>query len=93
MANNNRPTRRQLAYLRGLAKRTGTTFSYPHSKGQASKEIKRLQAIANTGMTFAELAAERDEREAAWDEQLPLELATAIHDTEISGYGASCHWA
>lgn len=50
-------------------------------------------AITTTEMTFAELASERDARQAAWDEPLPLQLATAVHETEITGYGASCHWA
>jgi len=38
-----RPTRRQLAYLRSLATRTGQTFAYPHTRGQASREIQRLK--------------------------------------------------
>ena len=38
-----RPTQRQLAYLRSLADRTGQTFAYPHTRGQASREIQRLK--------------------------------------------------
>ena len=33
------PTRKQLAYLRSLANRSGTTFTYPRSSAQASAEI------------------------------------------------------
>jgi hypothetical protein len=38
------PTRKQLAYLRALATRTGQTFAYPRTAGQASREIRRLKA-------------------------------------------------
>lgn len=37
------PTRRQLAYLRALAERTGQTFAYPRTSIQASHQIQRLQ--------------------------------------------------
>ena len=39
-----RPTSKQLAYLRSLAQRTGETFTYPHTKAQASAEIRRLRS-------------------------------------------------
>lgn len=39
------PTRKQLAFLRSLAQRTGTTFTYPRTRGQASREIGRLLAV------------------------------------------------
>ena len=38
------PTRKQLAFLRSLAQRTGTTFSYPRTRGQASRQIAALLA-------------------------------------------------
>lgn len=38
------PTRKQLAFLRSLAQRTGTTFSYPRTRGQASRQIAELLA-------------------------------------------------
>jgi len=37
------PTRAQLAYLRTLAHRTGTTFTLPRSKRQASRQIALLR--------------------------------------------------
>lgn len=37
------PTRKQLAYLRALARRTGTTFTLPHSKRQASRQIALMR--------------------------------------------------
>jgi hypothetical protein len=36
------PTRKQLAYLRALAHRTGTTFTLPRTKRQASRQIASL---------------------------------------------------
>lgn len=38
------PSRKQLAFLRTLAQRTGTTFTYPHTRGQASRQIAALLA-------------------------------------------------
>ena len=39
-----RPTRKQLAYLRSLANRAGQTFAYPRTAAQASREIRRLKS-------------------------------------------------
>ena len=36
------PTRKQLAFLRALAHRTGTTFTYPKTRREASREIAQL---------------------------------------------------
>lgn len=36
------PTRKQLAYLRALAHRTGTTFTLPRTRRQASRQIAML---------------------------------------------------
>jgi len=36
------PTRRQLAYLRRLAHLTGTTFTMPQTRRQASRQIAAL---------------------------------------------------
>jgi hypothetical protein len=36
------PTRKQLAYLRSLARTTGTTFTLPRTKRQASYQISQL---------------------------------------------------
>jgi hypothetical protein len=40
----NRPSPKQLAYLRSLANRVGQTFAYPRTTAQASAEIRRLKA-------------------------------------------------
>lgn len=36
------PSRKQLAFLRSLAASTGTTFTYPKTKRQASRQIAKL---------------------------------------------------
>jgi Protein of unknown function (DUF3072) len=84
-------TSRQLAYLRALANKTGTTFTYPATKAQASREIKRLKQISSTGMTSAEHEAEDHARELHND--LPLTYGAAIRDHEIEGYGSTARWS
>ena len=37
------PTAKQLRFLRTLAQRTGTTFTYPRTRGQASRQIAALR--------------------------------------------------
>jgi hypothetical protein len=85
------PTPRQHAYLKALARRTGTTFVTPRSRAQASREITRLKAIADTGFTFAELQAEEEARELHGDP--PLSYGPAIRDDEIDGYGSTATWS
>ena len=49
-----RPTREQLAYLRALARRTGTTFTLPRTRRQASRQIAlMLQRPVSTQLEFA----------------------------------------
>jgi hypothetical protein len=93
MANTDQPpTGPQLRYLRKLAQRTGTTFTTPTTRRQASAEIQRLKTIRATGFTFAELQAEHAARQATGD--VPLDYAPAIdHDEETVGYGASATWS
>ncbi|MGE4428584.1 MAG: DUF3072 domain-containing protein [Solirubrobacteraceae bacterium] len=38
------PTGKQLAYLRTLAERTGTTFTIPSTRRQASRQIDAMRA-------------------------------------------------
>jgi hypothetical protein len=90
-SNTNSPTPRQLAYLRQLANKTGTTFVYPRTAAQAGREITRLKAITRTGVTFAELQAENEARQLHGDP--PLTYGTAIRDDEIDGYGSTATWS
>lgn len=48
------PTSKQLAYLRALARTTGTTFTLPRSKRQASRQIAQLlDRPVSTQLEFA----------------------------------------
>jgi hypothetical protein len=83
-----RPTQRQLAYLRSLADRTGQTFAYPHTRGQASREIQRLkQAQASTR---TERSIERNDIADAIARG--PEDAAAVGPDEIAGFGATATW-
>src|SRR5660397_56147 len=45
------PTSRQLRYLRVLAGGTATTFAYPQTRSDASREIDRLRQLADSPQT------------------------------------------
>ena len=83
-----KPTRKQLAYLRSLANRTGQTFSYPTSSREASTEIRRLQDQAPS--TRTERAVERKALSAELHGQ--PSNATRVRESEIAGYGANATW-
>jgi hypothetical protein len=83
-ATTNAPTSRQLRYLKALAEQTGTSFSYPRSRGDAHREIDRLRALKAKGRA-------RFQREPSIKTD-PLVYATAAHPSEVSGYGSSAHW-
>jgi len=73
------PTQRQLRYLRVLAARTGTTFTYPASRAKASGEIRRLRAISPAPRVTHE-------------DTDPVIYATAVQPEEVDGYGSSATW-
>ena len=83
------PTRKQLAYLRSLANRTGTTFTYPRTSARASAEIKRLQGLEQSSQADRireQRAVQRDLAERPDD-------AARVRRDELSGYGSSARWA
>ena len=84
-----KPTRKQLAYLRGLAEKTGTTFAYPQTSAQASAEIKRLQAQPRSSAGDAQ----RDRRHVQRTMQTRPDDATAVRADQVRGYGSSARWA
>jgi hypothetical protein len=89
-ADEQRPTARQLSYLRALAHRTGQTFTWPATRVQASCEIRRLRQTAPTspiGREFERFdwAAETAAREANCD--------VPIRPDELEGYGSNCQWS
>jgi hypothetical protein len=83
-----KPTGPQLRYLRQLAERTGTTFTPPQTRQQASAEIARLtQRSRSAGF---ERRQDRDTVSRGLAERQP---ASSVRDHEISGYGGECRWS
>jgi hypothetical protein len=84
-----RPTARQLAYLKALAQRTGQSFTWPTTRAAASSEIRRLKAAAPSSQLEREIerhdwAGEAAAREANCD--------VPIRPDELTGFGAQCTW-
>jgi len=77
------PTDRQLRYLRVLAGKTGTTFAYPTTRAQASAQIDRLRTLEDEPAPRLD-AGDLDAGE--------LSYATAVHASEVSGFGSSATW-
>lgn len=82
------PTRKQLRYLRELATSTGQTFSTPHTKAEASAEIRRLKAATPERRLEREVERDRLEHEV----EIPV-AATAVREDEVTGHGANARWA
>jgi hypothetical protein len=84
-----RPTPKQLAYLRTLAQRTGQTFAYPRTAGQASREIRRLKNTPASSRTEV-----RIERKQIADQIAagPAD-SSAVRVDEITGHGSTATWA
>jgi hypothetical protein len=78
------PTPKQLAYIRSLALQTGTTFSLPRTRRQASREIERLKRLKETRGRHVELPREVQPAEQPY--------ATALHPSEVSGFGSQATW-
>jgi hypothetical protein len=85
---NGKPTSRQLTYLKGLADRTGQTFTYPQTSRQASAEINRLKHTQPSSCT------ERYLERKLIDEQIATGRldAARVRDDEIHGRGSSATW-
>jgi hypothetical protein len=84
------PSARQLNYLKALANRTGQTFTYPRTSGDASREIQRLKIVRPTSrvelaVERLDLTAERAAREANCD--------VPIDESEVAGYGSTATWS
>jgi len=75
-------TTKQLSYLRQLALQTGTTFSLPRTRRQASCEIQRLKGLKASGGTYLE--APRRDLDPAEEP-----YATEQKPGEVTGYGSS----
>lgn len=75
-------TTKQLNYIRSLAEQTGTTFTPPENRRQASCEIQRLKALKTTRGVYPE--APREGLEA-----VEQPYATEQKPGETLGYGSS----
>ena len=85
MPTDERPTAKQQRYLRSLAQKTGTSFTPPTTKAEASREIERLKRLS---------ASPRHER--AEDRKAvakaPRGGEARVRPSEVSGYGSNAHW-
>ena len=87
MPTDDRPTQKQQRYLRSLAQKTGTSFTPPSTKAQASREIKRLKQLA------ASPRHERDHDRRAVSERLATGTSAArVREDEVKGYGSTATW-
>lgn len=88
MADSPKPTDKQLRELRRLAESTGTTFTPPRTRAEASRAITALRGRRRTF---------RSERYLETDDVVCAirsgTLATSPRDDEIVGYGSSARWA
>lgn len=86
-ARESKPTQRQLRYLRQLAERSGTSFTPPATRRQASEQIEQLkQRSRSPGVE------RRQDRQAVSRGLAEQQPASSVRDDEISGYGAECQW-
>ena len=86
-SNDSRPTGRQLRYLRRLAELTGSTFTTPATRRQASQEIERLkQRSRSAGFE------RREDRQAVSRGLAQDRPASSVRDDEIRGYGSNATW-
>ena len=88
MSATDKPTPKQLGYLRRLASSRGQTFRYPQTRAEASAEIQQLKA--NRPDTRLDRAIERTETRR--DVTAARGDAAAVRGDEIEGYGSSARW-
>ena len=79
------PSPKQQRYLHSLAEQTGTSFTPPTTRAEASREIARLKRLS---------ASPRHER--AEDRKAiakaPRGGEARVRPSEVSGYGSNAHW-
>ncbi len=85
MPDNDPPTPKQQRYLRSLAEQTGTSFTPPQTKAQASREIERLKKLSASPRH-----ERREDRKAVAKTQRGGQ--TRVRPSEVTGYGSNCRW-
>ena len=83
-----KPTPKQLRYLKRLAERTGGTFAWPQTKAEASREIERLKSRPSSARSDVVR-----ERRAVSDDLTRRGDAAAVRPDEVSGYGSTARWS
>ena len=84
-----KPTPRQQRYLRQLVEQTGTSFTPPTTKAQASREIKRLEGLQRSPRADRI----RDQRAVQADLQAGAGDSPRHRRAETRGYGSSARWS
>lgn len=84
----NKPSAKQLRYIRDLANSRGETFIYPQTRTQASAEINRLKGRRKTSPSDRRRESSELSRELA----AGTVDAAAVRPAEIKGYGSSATW-
>jgi hypothetical protein len=87
VAASDRPTAKQLRYLRALADQTGTTFATPTTRRQASEAIDELSRRPTE-----DRATRRRDRRGISDDLATARPDSSVLPDEISGYGSGAHW-
>jgi hypothetical protein len=82
-----KPTIKQLHELRRLAQATGTSFTPPRTRRQATQQITAMRRRPNSSRIDRQL-----EHRDISDALATTTLASAPHDDEITGYGSSARW-
>jgi hypothetical protein len=88
MADELKPTAKQLRELRRLAEATGTSFTPPRTRREASREITAMRRRRRSSRIDRQL-----ERRDISDALAAGSLASAPREDEITGYGSSARWA
>jgi hypothetical protein len=88
MADELKPTAKQLRELRRLAEATGTSFTLPRTRREASREITAMRRRRRSSRIDRQL-----ERRDIGDALAAGSLASAPREDEITGYGSSARWA
>ncbi len=84
-----KPSHKQLRYLRVLAEGCGETFVAPRTKADASREIKRLKGRRR----LSAFERRREDLQLSAEAQMPRGDAARVRPHELSGYGSSSAWS
>lgn len=88
MADEFKPTVKQLRELRRLSEVTGTSFTPPRTLREASRQISAMRRRPNSSRIDRQL-----ERRDISDALVAGTLASAPRKDEITGYGSNCRWS